>query len=251
MDKNGDLYAFQLSGEDDNGNGGTWSIVWQDSEAGSISSVGVNIAAVCLMPDSSSHPPLFINVFDGIEETGKLVTWFNNTNVTVPLPPVVANLYRPDTPIATVYGSDFPDSQPYGANLTLLLFFPLPKSLASLSPNPSLHILSATPYWSGKAPIPESDSFVATDQRLNWTDTQLVDTGIVPYARGEAAIFTGTDLDADEGVVDSMPRAWTPLLMEGGDAGRVVVVYQDSNLAIQIQDVVGGSGRYQVITSAG
>jgi hypothetical protein len=79
----------------------------------------------------------------------------------------------------------------------------------------------------------------------------LVDTGIVPYARGAAALFTGSDMSADNGVVNSMPRAWTPLLMEGNDAGRVAIVYQDSELAIQIADVIGGSGNYQVIDSTG
>jgi hypothetical protein len=82
----------------------------------------------------------------------------------------------------------------------------------------------------------------------------LVDTGVVPYTRGAAALFsgmepTGSDMSADNDVVNGMPRAWTPLLMEGNDAGRVVIVYQDSELAIQIVHVVGGSGNYQVINS--
>jgi hypothetical protein len=77
MSTGGILYAFQLSGDDTDGNGGTWNIVWQDSEAGSVQAV--NIAAVCLMPDSISNPPLFINSFDGIENTGQLITWFNNS----------------------------------------------------------------------------------------------------------------------------------------------------------------------------
>jgi len=88
----------------------------------------------------------------------------------------------------------------------------------------------------------------------NAPNTQLVNTKIVPYARGAAALFSGTgptvsDMSADNNVVDSMPRAWMPLLMEGIDAGRVVIVYQDSELASQIADVVGGSGNYQVINS--
>jgi hypothetical protein len=77
MSREGILYAFQLSGDDTDGNGGTWNIVWQDNEAGSVQAV--NIAAVCLMPDSTSNPPLFINSFDGIENTGQLVTWFGNS----------------------------------------------------------------------------------------------------------------------------------------------------------------------------
>lgn len=85
----------------------------------------------------------------------------------------------------------------------------------------------------------------------------LVDTGVVPYARGAAALFDdsmnegngqgGQSLSVGNGVVDSMPRAWTSLLMGGKDQGRVVVVYQDSELAIQIADVVSGNGQYQVI----
>lgn len=35
--------------------------------------------------------------------------------------------------------------------------------------------------------------------------------------------------------------------MEGNDGGRVVIVYQNSELAIQITDMVGGSGNYHVI----
>lgn len=64
---------------------------------------------------------------------------------------------------------------------------------------------------------------------MNWTDTTLVDTSIVP--RG------------------SMSRAWTPLLMEGKEEGRVVVVYQDNDQgAVRIADVVGGSGNYEVMS---
>jgi hypothetical protein len=44
-----------------------------------------------------------------------------------------------------------------------------------------------------------------------------------------------------------MPRARFPLLMQGGDEGRVVVVYQDGNLAIRIDDDIGGDWNYQVI----
>jgi hypothetical protein len=58
-------------------------------------------------------------------------------------------------------------------------------------------------------------------------------------------------MSANNGVVNSMPRAWTPLLMEGNDTGRVVIVYQDSELAIQVADMVGGSGNYQLINSTG
>ena len=54
-------------------------------------------------------------------------------------------------------------------------------------------------------------------------------------------------MSADNSVVISMPRAWTPLLMQGKDQGRVVVVYQDGGLVIRIADVVGENGNYQVI----
>jgi len=77
MSTDGILYAFQLSGDDTDGNGGIWNTVWQDNEAGSVQAV--NITAVCLIPDSNSNPPLFINSIDGIENTGQLVTWFNNS----------------------------------------------------------------------------------------------------------------------------------------------------------------------------
>lgn len=77
MRTDGILYAFQLSGDDTDGNGETWNIVWQGNEAGGLQAV--NIAAVCLMVDSNSNPPLFINSFDGIEKTRQLVSWFNNS----------------------------------------------------------------------------------------------------------------------------------------------------------------------------
>jgi hypothetical protein len=181
-------------------------------------------------------------------------------NVTVPLPAEVAALYRPDSPIAAVYGQFLAlnASAESPGDLTMLLFFPLPNSISGLSPNPSLHILSATPYWSSRQLFAGSDDlWYATDERLNWTDTTLVDTGVVPYARGAAALFDdsinegkdqgGQSLSVGNGVDSSMPRAWTPLLLVGKDQGRVVVVYQDSDFAIQIADVVGGNGKYQVV----
>ncbi|KAH8822076.1 hypothetical protein F5884DRAFT_769902, partial [Xylogone sp. PMI_703] len=138
----------------------------------------------------------------------------------------------------------------------MLLFFPLPLNVSSLLPSPSLHTLSASPYWSGSAFI--GGTYVATTEALNWTDTQLVDTGIVPYARGESILFdTSTsegpnngayDLSVDNNVVGSMPRAWAPLVMGGSDEGRVLVLYQDSRGMIWMEDVVGGNNKtYQVI----
>lgn len=136
------------------------------------------------------------------------------------------------------------------------LFFPLPLNVSNLSPNPSIHTLSASPYWSGSATYGEL--VVATTESLNWTDTRLVDTGIVPYARGASVLFDtstaeGPDsgaysLSIDNNVAASMPRAWAPLVMGGNDAGRVLLLYQDTELSLQIADVVGGKNRtYQVI----
>jgi hypothetical protein len=56
-------------------------------------------------------------------------------------------------------------------------------------------------------PSLDPSDFYATDERLNWTDTTLVDTGIIPYARGATALYTGTVPSANNCVVDSMPRA--------------------------------------------
>lgn len=50
----------------------------------------------------------------------------------------------------------------------------------------------------------------------------------------------------------SLPRAWQPLLMEGDEKGRVVVVYQTGNGGIEVGDVIGGTngGTYHVITTS-
>jgi hypothetical protein len=71
------IYAFQASGEDAQGNGGTWSIVWQ-SDKFSVS-VAVNTAALCLLSIDPAPPVLFINEFDGIESTGQLISVINGS----------------------------------------------------------------------------------------------------------------------------------------------------------------------------
>lgn len=93
-----------------------------------------------------------------------------------------------------------------------------------------------------------SNDFYATQPRLNWTNSLLTDTGIVPYARGSAALFSGLDASVSNNIMNSMPRAWTPLFLQGKDTGRVVVVYQGTDLTIRIADVVGGSGSYRLST---
>lgn len=120
--------------------------------------------------------------------------------------------------------------------MTMLLFFPLPSNASS---NTSLYSLSATPYWSSSAVEPGSDDRYATDEALNWTDTHLTDTNITPYV---AAM--------DSGYGQTLPRAWTPLAMEGQDQGRVEMVFQDDALGIQVTDIIGGHGTYQVINTA-
>jgi hypothetical protein len=177
-------------------------------------------------------------------------------NETIPFPSDVASRYRPNSPIAAVYGSFESVSPSSGSNNTMFLFFPLPTSLNSLSPNPSLHTLSAEPYWNSNVPVGRSS--VANKFSINWTDPYFEDTGVVPYASGPSALFgdegtdAGPDLSVDNNIVQTMPRAWTPLLLDGSDdspAARVVVVYQDDKGAIQLSDVIGGkSGIYPVIT---
>jgi len=138
----------------------------------------------------------------------------------------------------------------------MFLFFPLPDDLYSLSPNPSLHMLSAKPYWSAKAPL--ADSFVATMFSLNWTDTQFDDTGVVPYANGASVLFNSKgnngipNVSVDNNIAETMPRAWTPLLVGGSDGqppATVVVVYQDDQGLIHLSEVIAGqNGKYVVIS---
>lgn len=182
---------------------------------------------------------------------------FPTASVTVPLPEAVASNYRPDSPIAAIYGQ-FPvspqDSTGALSNLTMLLFFPLSPSLYGLTPNPSLHILSATPYWSGSALIPGTSSRIAPTEALNWNKTQHVDTGLVPYAGGFWALTNtssagGQDLTVGNGIVRTMPRAWCPLLMGASsrDMGKVMVFFQDNGRGIQVAEVGGGGGKWPVI----
>jgi hypothetical protein len=71
------LYGFEISGDDDQGNGGTWDIAWQKSLE-DFDEV-VNIATVCL-PNTGV---LFINT--GSTDTGQLVSWFNTSTSDDPL----------------------------------------------------------------------------------------------------------------------------------------------------------------------
>jgi len=83
-----------------------------------------------------------------------------------------------------------------------------------------------------------------------------VDTHIVPYALGATALFDAQDdlgqpLSVDQGVDSSLPRAWQPLMMEGDEKGRVVVVYQTEGGALKVADVIGGTKgvSYDVVTT--
>jgi hypothetical protein len=75
------IYAFQSSGEDAIGNGGTWSVVWQ-SDTFLVNSA-VNTAAVCLLSIDPAPPVLFVNEFDGIENTGQLISVINGSKSTL------------------------------------------------------------------------------------------------------------------------------------------------------------------------
>jgi hypothetical protein len=114
--------------------------------------------------------------------------------------------------------------------MTILLFFPLPLALNTLDPNPSLHLTLAT--------------LNSNDRTLNYTSSHDFDTGIVPFALGEKAMYLDGDYSVDEGVDGAMPRAWRPLLLGGREeAGVVVVVYQTPDGKGFKVDVVIGDGK--------
>lgn len=70
------FYGFKISGDDSEGNGGTWNVVWQSDSVET--NVAFNIASVCLLP-ADGPPPLFINAFDGNSETGSVTSVLNNS----------------------------------------------------------------------------------------------------------------------------------------------------------------------------
>lgn len=78
-----------------------------------------------------------------------------------------------------------------------------------------------------------------------------IDTGIVPYASGARFISGGQGVGVNQGVHDNLPRTWQPLMVQGDEKGRAVVIYQTGSGGIEVADVIGGTngGRYEVITT--
>ncbi|KAH8674525.1 hypothetical protein BGZ60DRAFT_526482 [Tricladium varicosporioides] len=187
-----------------------------------------NIASVCWF-NGLGIPPVFVNSYTGIESTGRLDVWHDNASTPVALPSSVASLYRPNTPINAVFGDLASSASSY--NYTLLLFFPLPTTLTSISPNPSIHMIAAYPYPPGT---------------LNWSNATDANTGITPYALGAKALYGNAKSaeSVDEGVDGSMPRAWFPLLLKGQQGRTVILIYQNGDgRGIKVAIVVGGDGK--------
>ncbi|EPE30840.1 Fucose-specific lectin [Glarea lozoyensis ATCC 20868] len=205
----------------------------------------LNFDAVCGLqpaadPEENSSI-VFYNTYTGTETTGHLNTAIDNDTAPVSLPASVSPLYRPNTPILTIFG-DLPSlSNINTLNKSFLIFYPLPTNLLDLQ-SPHIHVTLATI----SPTTPRTKSLPRT---ISYSETSL-DTGVKPFAYGNSAKFS-EGLNVGSGITGTMPRAWRPFLLKGtegaGGRGKVVVVYQRELGGLSMDVLIGAQGRSSMV----